>query len=263
MSRSRLVVLLWLNAAMTLGCASPQPNADQPGQITRLSPQDLARLTPPPNPKVPLSEVIVWSQEGASSDAIIKKLQDTGTFYNLNAQQIVGLSKQGVHQRVIDHLVEAQEKCARPPCSPNWPTATPRRCSRSNKSATAAARCNSSTNTATAAHGGRAMDLASVPARSTTTTRCSALGGRAGRAIPVAGADALANRRGTLSWRVRPASQAASSGHQLKGVNSHPAPHSHAASPARPSTASSAAPAPGRPSRGRNTSACQSRPARH
>ncbi len=111
MSRSRLIVLLLLNAAMTLaGCASPQPNAHQPGQITRLSPQDLARLTPPPNPTVPLSEVIVWSQEGASSDAIIKKLQDTGTFYNLNAQQIVGLSKQGVHQRVIDHLVEAQEK---------------------------------------------------------------------------------------------------------------------------------------------------------
>lgn len=115
MSRSRLIALLLLITALTLGgCASPQPSASksahQPGQITRLSPQDLARLTPPPNPRVPLSEVIVWSQEGAASDAIIKKLQDSGTFYNLTAQQIVDLNKQGVHQRVIDHLVEAQEK---------------------------------------------------------------------------------------------------------------------------------------------------------
>lgn len=107
MSRSRLIPLLLLTAALALGgCASTQPA----GEVTRLSPQDLARLVPPPNPKVPLSEVMVWSQEGASSDAIIKKLQDTGTFYNLNAQQIVDLNKQGVHQRVIDHLVEAQEK---------------------------------------------------------------------------------------------------------------------------------------------------------
>ena len=111
MSCSRLIpqflLVTALTAAITLGgCASTQ----QAGGVTRLSPQDLARLVPPPNPKVPLSEVIVWSQEGASSDAIIKKLQDSGTFYNLTAQQIVDLNKQGVNQRVIDHLVEAQEK---------------------------------------------------------------------------------------------------------------------------------------------------------
>ncbi len=91
---------------MLSGCAS----TGETGQVARLSPQDLARLTPPPNPKVPLTELIGWSQEKATPDAIIKRLRDTGTFYNLNPQQIVDLHRQGVDQRVIDYLVEAQEK---------------------------------------------------------------------------------------------------------------------------------------------------------
>lgn len=110
MTHSRMIPLLLASVLTALvvlgGCAAPQHN----GQVTRLSPEDLARLVPPPNPKVPLSDVIVWSEEKATPDAIIKRLRDTGTFYNLNAQQIVDLAKQGVDQRVIDHLVDAQEK---------------------------------------------------------------------------------------------------------------------------------------------------------
>ena len=88
------------------GCASTQQN----GQVTRLTPEDLARLAPPPNPRLPLSEVVAMSKAATPPDTIIQKLQDTGTFYNLNAQQIVGLSRQGVDQRVINHLADAQEK---------------------------------------------------------------------------------------------------------------------------------------------------------
>ncbi len=115
MTRSRLISLFTpsallgplLAALLSLGgCASTQHN----GLVTRLTPADLARLTPPPNPKLPLSEVIALAKSALPPDAIIKNLQDTGSFYNLNAQQIVDLSKQGVDQRVIDHLVDAQEK---------------------------------------------------------------------------------------------------------------------------------------------------------
>ena len=104
--RSLMSLILAAALAALGGCASPPQN----GQITRLTPEDLARLTPPPNPKVPLSEVIALSTAGTQPDVLIKKLQDTDTFYNLNAQQIVDLSKQGVDQSVIDHLVDAQEK---------------------------------------------------------------------------------------------------------------------------------------------------------
>ena len=109
-SRFSLYLSLAVAAAATTlgGCASTQPGEAR-GQVARLSPQDLARLTPPPNPKVPLGELIAWSQEKATPEAIIKRLRDTGTFYNLGPQQIVDLHKQGVAQPVIDHLVEAQE----------------------------------------------------------------------------------------------------------------------------------------------------------
>ena len=88
------------------GCASTQQN----GLVTRLTPADLARLTPPPNPTLPLSDVIALSKSAMPPEAIIKKLRDTGSFYNLTAQQIVDLDRQGVDQGVINHLVEAQEK---------------------------------------------------------------------------------------------------------------------------------------------------------
>lgn len=99
-----LVIALAL--CVLAGCAS----TPQQGHIARLSPEELAKLTPPAKPNIPLSEVVMWSQEGAKPDAIIKRLTDTGTFYNLTPQQIVDLNKQSVDQRVIDHLVQAQEK---------------------------------------------------------------------------------------------------------------------------------------------------------
>lgn len=104
--RSLMPLILAAALALLGGCASPPPA----GQIARLTVEDLARLTPPPNPKVPLSEVISLSAAGTPPESLIRKLQDTGTFYNLSAQQIVDLGKQGVDQRVIDHLVDAQEK---------------------------------------------------------------------------------------------------------------------------------------------------------
>ena len=57
----RLMPILLAAALLAAGgCASTA----QTGQITRLTPEDLARLTPLPNPKVPLSEVIALSKAG-------------------------------------------------------------------------------------------------------------------------------------------------------------------------------------------------------
>ena len=105
---SRLVfALLTALAALGLGgCASTQSN----GRAERLTPEQLAAIKPAPNPTIPLADVITLSKAAIPPAMIIKKLQDSGTFYNLTPQQIVDLNAQGVDQAVINHLVDAQEK---------------------------------------------------------------------------------------------------------------------------------------------------------
>ena len=95
------------SACLLAACTSPGP---RPGTVQRLSPEQLARIAPEPNPKVPLEEIAAASREGARPDAIIKRLSDTGTIHLLSPAQIVDLSRQGVNQKVIDYLVETQEK---------------------------------------------------------------------------------------------------------------------------------------------------------
>lgn len=95
-----------LAAVSFSGCASTQNN----GSVERITPEQLAAFKPAPNPAIPLADVITLSKAAIPPALIIKKLQDSGTFYNLTPQQIVDLNAQGVDQAVINHLVEAQEK---------------------------------------------------------------------------------------------------------------------------------------------------------
>ncbi|MBL8377955.1 MAG: hypothetical protein JNM79_08810 [Burkholderiales bacterium] len=104
----QLHVLAALALSALLGaCASTTPER---GSVQRLAPEDLARLAPAPNPKLPLDQVVALSRGGSPPAAIIEQLRATGTFYNLTPEQIVGLSKQGVDQSVINYLVDAQER---------------------------------------------------------------------------------------------------------------------------------------------------------
>ena len=88
------------------GCASTQTN----GRVERITPEQLAAIKPAPNPKIPLTEVITLSKAATPPAAIIARLQESGTFYNLTPQQIIDLNTQGVDQSVINHLVDAQER---------------------------------------------------------------------------------------------------------------------------------------------------------
>ncbi len=94
-------------AVLLTACASSGP---QPGAVQRLTPEQLANLKPIANPKVPLDEIVALSQAGTAPDAIIARLTATSTIHALTPAQIVVLSRNGVDQKVLDHLVETQEK---------------------------------------------------------------------------------------------------------------------------------------------------------
>jgi hypothetical protein len=103
-SRSFIAALLTLLLA---ACAASGP---QPGSVQRLSPEELARIRPEAKPVVGLEEIIARSKTGQTPEAIIARLQETGTIHVLSSAQIVELSRQGVDQKVIDYLAEVQEK---------------------------------------------------------------------------------------------------------------------------------------------------------
>lgn len=100
-----LILACW--ALLLGGCAAPGP---QQGAVLRLTPEDLARLAPAPNPKVSLEEIVAQSQGGVPAEALIKRLSETGTLHVLTPAQIVDLARRGVDQKVIDYLAEAQER---------------------------------------------------------------------------------------------------------------------------------------------------------
>src|SRR5256885_16616213 len=49
-------------------------------------------------------EVVEMAKSGVPSDAIIQKLKDSGTIYQLSASELVQLHRQGVPEPVLDYM---------------------------------------------------------------------------------------------------------------------------------------------------------------
>ena len=148
-------------AALLGACASPGP---QPGSVQRLTPEQLARIAPTPNPAIPLSEIMALSKAGTPPEAIIKRLADTGTVHVLSASQIINLATHGVDQKVIDALVEAQERSRQTTLVTQLADSTRRKRNASNSSASASGRHSATTTIRSGTPIGRARILATASA---------------------------------------------------------------------------------------------------
>ena len=107
MSRPILISILALSL---LGCATASAPPDAGDAIARLSPEDLARLLPKPDPKLPLAEVVRMSKEGATAQDIIARIRETGSRYDLAASQAIELHAEGVSAEVLDYIQSAREQ---------------------------------------------------------------------------------------------------------------------------------------------------------
>ena len=107
MSLSRAVLISTL-AVSLLGCATTSAPPSGSGAIARLSPEDLARLLPKPEPKLPLTEIIRLSKAGATAKEVIARIRETGSRYDLSASQAIELHAQGVSAEVLDHIQSAR-----------------------------------------------------------------------------------------------------------------------------------------------------------
>ncbi|HOY70335.1 MAG TPA: hypothetical protein PL131_06760 [Methylotenera sp.] len=107
MKKQGLVFGAVLLATLLAGCASNSPRENQ---VQRLTPEEVAKLTPAAVPTLSLDEIIVLSKQGTSADDIIAKIKSSNSQYDLTASQMVDLSKQGVDAKVLDFMQAEREK---------------------------------------------------------------------------------------------------------------------------------------------------------
>ena len=60
--------------------------------------------------KLGISDVIVLAKSGMTDDAIIAKIAETGSVYNLSVAEIDALRKEGVSNRVVDYMMNTNKK---------------------------------------------------------------------------------------------------------------------------------------------------------
>lgn len=103
-------ILISTLALSLLGCATTSAPPPASGAIARLSPEELARLMPKPDPKLPLAELVRMSKEGVAAKDIIDKIRASGSRYELPVSQAIELHGQGVSAEVLDYIQSAREQ---------------------------------------------------------------------------------------------------------------------------------------------------------
>lgn len=106
MPRRPLILLLTLALAACATTSAPPGG----GAIARLTPGELARMLPKPEPKLPPAELVRLSKDGVAAKDIIAKIRQTGSSYALSAAQLIELHDQGVSTEVLDYIQSAREQ---------------------------------------------------------------------------------------------------------------------------------------------------------
>ncbi len=88
------------------GCAS---TGARQAEVERITPEQLAKILPPPVATVTLGEVVADSKAGKSADEIIAKIKASNSRYELTTAQTLDLSKQGVDTKVLDFMHTSNE----------------------------------------------------------------------------------------------------------------------------------------------------------
>jgi len=111
--RNSLLTLIF-SALLLSGCASTGRDlgADGP-RIDRISPEELARLIPPPVARLTLDDMVRLTKEGKSAEQIIAQIKASDSMYDLTPSQSVELSNQGVDAKVLDYIHESREAAVR------------------------------------------------------------------------------------------------------------------------------------------------------
>ncbi len=71
---------------------------------------DAKEATSTTGEKMGISDVIALSKAGLADSAIIQKISDSGSVYNLSVEEIELLRKEGVSSAVVNHMMDTTKK---------------------------------------------------------------------------------------------------------------------------------------------------------
>lgn len=98
--------IVMLSLLVLAGCAS---TGAKQAKVERITPEELAKLIPPPVATLSLDEIVADSKAGKSSDDIIAKIKNSNSRYELTSTQVLDLNKQGVDAKVLDYIQQSNE----------------------------------------------------------------------------------------------------------------------------------------------------------
>jgi PBP1b-binding outer membrane lipoprotein LpoB len=99
-------ILLITTFLVLSGCASA---GSQQNKVERITPEELAKILPPPVATLSLDEIVKDSKAGKTSDEIIAKIKTSNSRYELTTAQTLDLNKQGVDVKVLDYMRQSNE----------------------------------------------------------------------------------------------------------------------------------------------------------
>jgi hypothetical protein len=102
----KTVVVLLAVLFVLSGCAS---TGGTQNKVDRITPEELAKILPPPVATLSLDEIVAGSKAGKSADDIIAKIKTSNSRYELTPTQTLDLSKQGVDTKVLDYIHQSNE----------------------------------------------------------------------------------------------------------------------------------------------------------
>ncbi len=102
----KTLIAVSLTLILLAGCAN---TGSQQSKVERITPEQLAKLLPPPVATVALSEIVADSKAGKTPEEIITKIITSNSRYDLTTAQTLDLSKQGVDVKVLDYMRQSNE----------------------------------------------------------------------------------------------------------------------------------------------------------
>lgn len=99
----RLIFAITVLAGLA-GCAT-QPQ--QPVQIERISPEQLAALLPPAQSTLSLDEIVSLSKKGKSDTEIIEAIKQSQSRYSLTPSEVLSWHQKGISKGVLDYMQQA------------------------------------------------------------------------------------------------------------------------------------------------------------